>query len=209
MFLQRREIMIHVYSFKTCKCVTQAHNCTISKNVASFPGLSHCQYFIASSVKYGRGRPGRCSHVQCHQVDTCAKNLDVLSCTVRPKAGCQSVCKQTIYNVHCSPPRMCLPSVYLTSSHVTRSPGPPYFILEVMKYWRWERPGTRLAKTEVLVTQKKLLLNTTYMIYILHKVTIGITESVDSVCRDTTYTQYMLIQKNLSKSQKRYTYKPL
>ena len=33
-----------------------------------------------------------------------------------------------------------------------------------------------------------------------------ITESVDSVCRDTTYTQYMLIQKNLSKSQKRYTY---
>ena len=36
-----------------------------------------------------------------------------------------------------------------------------------------------------------------------------ITESVDSVYRDTTYTQYMLIQKNLSKSQKRYTYKPL
>ena len=36
-----------------------------------------------------------------------------------------------------------------------------------------------------------------------------ITESVDSVCRDTTYTQYMVIQKNLSKSQKRYTYKPL
>ena len=38
---------------------------------------------------------------------------------------------------------------------------------------------------------------------------INIPESVDSVCRDTTYTQYMLIQKNLSKSQKRYTYKPL
>ena len=38
---------------------------------------------------------------------------------------------------------------------------------------------------------------------------IVITESVDSVCRDTTDTQYMLIQKNLSKSQKRYTYKPL
>ena len=35
------------------------------------------------------------------------------------------------------------------------------------------------------------------------------TESVDSVCRDMTYTQYMPIQKNLSKSQKRYTYKPL
>ena len=38
---------------------------------------------------------------------------------------------------------------------------------------------------------------------------IHITESVDSVCRDATYTQYMLIQKNLSKSQKRHTYKPL
>ena len=32
---------------------------------------------------------------------------------------------------------------------------------------------------------------------------IIITESVDSVCRDTTYTQYMPIQKNLSKTQKR------
>ena len=37
----------------------------------------------------------------------------------------------------------------------------------------------------------------------------SIIESVDSICRDTTYTQYMLIQKNLSKSQKRRTYKPL
>ena len=36
-----------------------------------------------------------------------------------------------------------------------------------------------------------------------------IIDSVESICRDTTYTQYMLIQKNLSKSQKRYTYKPL
>ena len=41
------------------------------------------------------------------------------------------------------------------------------------------------------------------------RVGAGITESVDSVCRDMTYTQYMPIQKNLSKSQKRYTYKPL
>ena len=36
-----------------------------------------------------------------------------------------------------------------------------------------------------------------------------IIDSVESICRDTTYTQYMPIQKNLSKSQKRYTYKPL
>ena len=43
----------------------------------------------------------------------------------------------------------------------------------------------------------------------LHRYGYGtyiITESVDSVCRDTTYTQYMPIQKNLSKSQKWYTY---
>ena len=37
---------------------------------------------------------------------------------------------------------------------------------------------------------------------------VVIIESVDSICRDTTYTQYMLIQKNLTKSQKRHTYKP-
>ena len=35
-----------------------------------------------------------------------------------------------------------------------------------------------------------------------------IIDSVESICRDTMYTQYMPIQKNLSKSQKRYTYKP-
>ena len=40
----------------------------------------------------------------------------------------------------------------------------------------------------------------------LRQVSLYITESVDSVCRDTTYTQYMPIQKNLPKSQKRYTY---
>ena len=38
---------------------------------------------------------------------------------------------------------------------------------------------------------------------------MSIIDSVESICRDTTYTQYMPIQKNLSKSQKRYTYKPL
>ena len=35
-----------------------------------FPGRSHRQYFIASSMKYGGGRPGRSGHVRCHQVDT-------------------------------------------------------------------------------------------------------------------------------------------
>jgi len=34
-------------------------------------------------------------------------------------------------------------------------------------------------------------------------------ESVDSICRDSTDTQYMLIQTNFSKSPKQLTYKPL
>ena len=34
-------------------------------------------------------------------------------------------------------------SVYLTSLHVTKSdrPSPPLFLLQVIKNWRWERPG--------------------------------------------------------------------
>jgi len=36
-----------------------------------------------------------------------------------------------------------------------------------------------------------------------------IIESVDSVCRDSADTQYMLIQTNFSKSPKQLTYKPL
>ena len=36
----------------------------------------------------------------------------------------------------------------------------------------------------------------------------GISESVDSICRDSADTQYMLIQTNFSKSPKELTYKP-
>ena len=38
---------------------------------------------------------------------------------------------------------------------------------------------------------------------------IIIIESVDSICRDSADTQYMLIQTNFSKSPKQLTYKPL
>ena len=38
--------------------------------VASFPGCSHRQYLIASSMKYGGERLGRSRHVRCHQVKT-------------------------------------------------------------------------------------------------------------------------------------------
>ena len=34
-------------------------------------------------------------------------------------------------------------------------------------------------------------------------------ESVDSICRDSADTQYMLIQTNFSKSPNQLTYKPL
>ena len=66
------------------------------------------------------------------------KNLDVLSCAVRPKAGYQSVRKaddryRSLFTMPgknrrqtgWAPPPMCLPSVYLTSLYVTRSPRPP------------------------------------------------------------------------------------
>ena len=46
-------------------------------------------------------------------------------------------------------------------------------------------------------------------LYFYISIFLYIIDSVESICRDTTYTQYMPIQKNLSKSQKRYTYKPL
>jgi len=36
-----------------------------------------------------------------------------------------------------------------------------------------------------------------------------IIESIDSICRDSADTQYMLIQTNFSKSPKQLTYKPL
>ena len=36
-----------------------------------------------------------------------------------------------------------------------------------------------------------------------------IIESVDSICRDSANTQYMLIQTNFSKSPKQLTYEPL
>ena len=38
---------------------------------------------------------------------------------------------------------------------------------------------------------------------------VCVSESVDSICRDSADTQYMPIQTNLSKSPKQLTYKPL
>jgi len=38
---------------------------------------------------------------------------------------------------------------------------------------------------------------------------IPIVESVDSICRDSADTHYMLIQTNFTKSPKQVTYKPL
>ena len=41
------------------------------------------------------------------------------------------------------------------------------------------------------------------------KGSVHIIESVDSICRDSADTQYMLIRTNFSKSPKQLTYKPL
>ena len=52
-----------------------------------------------------------------------------------------------------APPPMCLPSVHLTSPHVTKSPRPSpsvFAYCKWSKYWRWERPG---SKTTVIPTQ--------------------------------------------------------
>jgi len=45
-------------------------------------------------------------------------------------------------------------------------------------------------------------------IHIMYHISL-IIESVDSICRDSADTQYMLIQTNSSKSPKQLTYKPL
>jgi len=42
-----------------------------------------------------------------------------------------------------------------------------------------------------------------------HNSVDSIIESVDSICRDSADTQYMLIQTNFSKSPKQLTYKTL
>ena len=116
--------------------------------IASFPDGSHRQYFIASSMKYSGGRPGRSGHVRCHQVarhmvDTrrAVPNEEsrrpVLYCPSNGWISERSKGRQSIpFIVHnagdgstqnryfngWAPPPVCLPSVYQTSLHVTRSP---------------------------------------------------------------------------------------
>ena len=70
--------------------------------------------------------------MQYHQVHVDTRGLGgsrCPSCTIRLKAGCQSIHKaddqyRSVYYGWALPP-VCLPSVYLTSLHVTRSPRPP------------------------------------------------------------------------------------
>ena len=106
--------------------------------LASFPGRSHCQYLITPSMKHGRRSPGRSGHI--HTVDTRravpSEECPVLYCPSKGWMsercqGRQSIpfvqtdrCKTGFYNGW-APHSVCLPSVYLTSSHVTRPPRPP------------------------------------------------------------------------------------
>ena len=62
--------------------------------------------------------------------------------------------RQDIEILRWAPPSTCLPCVYLMAPNVTRSPrpSPPYFILEVIKYWRWEWPGNEARSHHPLHT---------------------------------------------------------
>ena len=126
--------------------------------VASFPGRSHRQDFIASTTA------GKAWEIWSHAMPSGkhteggAQRRSSMSCVVLSVQwlDIRVFARLTIHTVRCSqcrgrtnalngwaPPPMCLPSLYLTSSHVTRShrPSPAVFILQAMEYWWWERPG--------------------------------------------------------------------
>ena len=82
--------------------------------------------------------------------------------------------RQTIDTVRCSqrweretgiltvghaPPPVCLPSVYLTSSHVTRSPSPSPAVFHTGSYecCRWERPGNEATHSRYHPSLQPLL----------------------------------------------------
>ena len=93
--------------------------------VASFSGHSHRQYLIASGIKYGGGGPGRYGHVlYCPSNGWMSERSQGRRSIpfVVHNAGDGSM-RNRYYNSSALPP-VCLPSVYLTSSHVTRSPRP-------------------------------------------------------------------------------------
>ena len=75
-------------------------------------------------MKYGKGRPGRFDHVWCHQVPDGTTRDQILV--------------DTWYMVDI---RRVVPN---EESRL------PYFILEAMKYWRWERPGNEAADIVVV-----------------------------------------------------------
>ena len=121
--------------------------------------------------------------MHCHQVDRwqtqggwCAtKDLDALSCTVRPKAECQSGRQQhrslfttipfVVHNTGAGsirnrsyngwePPPVCLPSVHLPSSHVTRYPRPSP---AVFVYWKRSNTGSGNGLgTRLLICSREL-----------------------------------------------------
>ena len=135
-------------------------------NLASFPGRSHRQYFIASSMKCGGARPLRSGQVRCHQVDTWRRVVPneesqhpVLYC---PSKGWMSERSQgrrsfVVHNARDGSMRtaphvstICLSEVIACDQISQAFPTAsisllPYFILEVMKYWWWERPENKAS----------------------------------------------------------------
>ena len=80
-----------------------AHH-TLSVCIASFPGRSHRQYFIASSMEYGGGRPGRSGHVRCRHTEGGAQRRISTSCVVLSVQwlDIRAFTRQTIDTVCCS-----------------------------------------------------------------------------------------------------------
>ena len=59
--------------------------------LASFPGCSRLQCFVAYSMQIQRGRSGRFDHMQLRQADRGPmKNLEAFPCTISLRAGGQS-----------------------------------------------------------------------------------------------------------------------
>ena len=137
--------------------------------VASFPGRSRLQTLIACSIQIRRGRIGRSSHVWWLQVDRqsthrgwCLTKGSQNRCNVRHSVGTESICKAASIQfgfatpVDCltqvgvttvrHSPLVCLPSDYLMSSHMTRSPRPSSSVFAYCKCRRLECPGARLAR---------------------------------------------------------------
>ena len=110
--------------------------------------------------------------MRCHQVDTRrampSEESPALSCTVSPKTGCQSICKagdryHSLFTTSGTDQRetgiitvwhrpLCVYPDVIAHDQMPISQAFPHHacILQVIKYWQWERPGNE-ASTDGLI----------------------------------------------------------